>query len=97
MVLMLAASFVLSACSGGSEAMTQPSVPAPAADLDTAKAPPRTVTSSPLLPPMPADNAQPSDPAAAAAPMQYEHLYSDDEQTKIQQDLIAAAARAQQN
>jgi len=92
--LALAASLMLGGCSGGSDAMTQPTFSAPAADLDTTKAPPQTVTSMPLLPPVPDDPAKQPATTTEAPPLQYDHLYSDDEQTKIRSDLIAAAARA---
>jgi hypothetical protein len=66
-------------------------------DLDTAKPPPQTVTSTPLLPPMPDDKPEPpaaSGPAAITAPLQYDPLYTDEEQFRIQTDLTKAATKA---
>jgi hypothetical protein len=77
--------------------MTQPMVPAPAADLDTTKAPPQTVSSMPLLPPVPEDPAKQPAAIADAPPLQYDRLYSDDEQVQIKSDLAAAAAGVQKN
>jgi hypothetical protein len=93
---------ILTGCSGGADTMTQPLVPLPAADLDTSRPPPTTVTSTPLLPPVPetgagqpAATSQPSD--TGEPPLQYEHLYSEEEQAKIAADLAGSGAKAQGN
>jgi hypothetical protein len=95
----LGASLALADCSGGSEVMSQPLVPSPSADLDTSRAPPQTVTSMPLLPPVPEDPARQPAPGvvAEAPPLPYDGLVSDDEQLRIKADLAATAARAQKN
>lgn len=63
---------------------------------------PATVSRKPLLPPVPpAPASQPAAPgeswATSAPPLQYDRLYSDDEQAKIQAELLKEAARARAN
>ena len=106
-MLALAAALALSGCAGGSEAMTRPVLATPTADLDTARPPPQTVTSAPLLPPVPEAPATPTAPVDTSStgaasetlretpPLQYDHLYSDDEQQQIKSDLVSAATKAQ--
>jgi hypothetical protein len=96
----LMAAICVTGCSGGVESINQPQI-APQTDLDTAKPPPQTVTSTPLLPPVPEPpaTAAPSGglpaqaPATSEPPLQYDQLYSDDEQLRIKADLAAAAAK----
>ncbi|MDR3497490.1 MAG: hypothetical protein P4L82_23095 [Ancalomicrobiaceae bacterium] len=83
----------LAACSGGiAETDGIPRAAAPAADLDTAKPPPQTVTQTPLLPPVPSSTTVDASPQYVPPPV--EHLYTEDEQAKIEAEL-AAAAKAQ--
>jgi hypothetical protein len=97
----MAAYLALAGCSGGVNPDLSAGQEVPASDLDTAKPPPRTVTSMPLLPPVP-------EPAATSAPVgslppagdeqqspiPYNELYSDDEQARIRSELTAAASKA---
>lgn len=60
---------------------------------------PSPVTRTPLLPPVPSAPAATSPPATdtwatSAPPLQYDRLYSEEEQAQIRSDLLNAAARA---
>ena len=90
---MMACGLLLSGCGGGvAEHGTSLPVAAAPTDLDTARPPPQTVTQAPLLPPVPSNDPTQTLPPAMR---NLEHLYSEDEQARIQADLAAAAARAQ--
>lgn len=85
----------LAACTGGGDPVSDADIVAPVA------ATPGTVTRMPLLPPVPEPAT--SKPAAdstwstSAPPLEYDRLYSEDEQARLQADLMAAAARARSN
>ncbi|MDR3375958.1 MAG: hypothetical protein P4L98_19715 [Ancalomicrobiaceae bacterium] len=82
----------LVACSGGiAETGGVPVAAAPQADLDTAKPPPRTVTETPLLPPVQTTPNPLFEADSRYVPPPVEHLYSEDEQAKIEAELAAAA------
>jgi hypothetical protein len=89
----------LTACSAGPDAIgAQDDIVQPVAPSNQ----PGIVSRKPLLPPVP--EASPSQPArssdnwsTSAPPLQYDRLYSDDEQARIQADLLKAAARARAN
>lgn len=89
----------LAACSAGPDSIgAQDDVVQPIATPNQ----PGTVSRKPLLPPVPeappAQAAQPTENwSTSAPPLQYNRLYSDDEQAKIQADLLKAAARARAN
>ena len=79
----------LAGCGGGVAETGATPMASTSADLDTARPPPRTVSQTPLLPPMPAQaDVSPGIPPAM---MNIEHLYSEDEQARIESDLTAAA------
>lgn len=84
----------LAGCAGGDPA-SDADVVAPVAST------PGAVSRAPLLPPVPEPAA--SKPATdstwstSSPPLEYDHLYSEDEQAKLQADLMAAAARALSN
>ncbi len=89
----------LTACSAGPDAIgAQDDIVRPVAPSNQ----PGSVSRKPLLPPVPeappAQAAQPSENwSTSAPPLQYDRLYSDDEQARIQADLLNAAARARAN
>ena len=86
----------LQGCSGGSDAMSRTMNSAQTEDLDTAKPPPSTVSKTPLLPPVPNQPAeQQADAVIATPPLEYDHLYSDEDQERIRRELSAAAAKLQ--
>jgi hypothetical protein len=90
--LILLAPLALAACAGGAgEAVNTPALSATPTDLDTARQPPQTVTQMPLLPPV--NEPQPVTEAPSAPPAA-QHLYTEDEQARIQAELDALA-RAQ--
>lgn len=89
----------LSACSAGPDSIgSQDDIVQPVAPSNQ----PGAVSRKPLLPPVPeAPPAQAAQPgqnwSTSPPPLQYDRLYSDDEQAKIQADLLKAAARARAN
>lgn len=89
----------LAACSAGPDAIApQDDIVQPVETITQ----PGTVSRKPLLPPVPASPAAQASPATdnwstSAPPLQYDRLYSDDEQARIQSDLLKAAARARAN
>ena len=82
----------LVACSGGiAETGGIPAAAVPTAELDTAKRPPQTVTETPLLPPVQSTPNSLFEANSRYVPPPVEHLYSEDEQAKIEAELAAAA------
>jgi hypothetical protein len=84
---------LLAGCATGPDTAAQDDI------VPAAASAPAAVTRTPLLPPVPSAPAPISAPgsdtlATSAPPLQYDRLYSDEEQAQIRSDLLNAAARA---
>lgn len=82
---------VLTGCTTGPDTAAQDDI------VPATTSAPSTVTRTPLLPPVPSTTtpAPATDTwATSAPPLQYDRLYSEEEQAQIRADLQNAAARA---